>query len=114
MNLKEKAIEKLTLSPLYTNREKIETAEILNKELTIQLVDLVNYNESKYAVVVFKEMPNRVYNAGTVLTELVIEWLSESSIDEVNAELAENEIVIVLTLKKSSVKNREYVSIEVI
>lgn len=106
MNLKEIAVKAITLSELYNARTQITTDEVLGKALTVAKVDMVSTDMSSYAVCIFKEYPDRFYNAGLVLTKVVKRWVEcVGSIEAVNESLNESPVQIVLNLEKTKNKN---------
>lgn len=73
MKLKEiakKALES-TLSDLFEGREKIDTEDLLEQDLTIDDFDMVEYDETSFPVFTFKEYPGRVYSGGHMLKKMV-------------------------------------------
>lgn len=76
------------LSELMNNRTLLQTAEIYNKELTIESADIVNYDGKQYAVIVPVEYPDKFINGGKALTELVnaIYETAEEELSDANAE----------------------------
>lgn len=106
MNLKSIAQKTITISELYTERTALTTEELLGKELTIQLVDLVDTSDSQYSVCVFKECPTKFYNGGLILTKIIKSWILEAgSASAVNDMLAKEDVHIVLNLEKTRSKN---------
>ncbi len=69
------ASKSLSASELMENREKVDTPDVVGKNLTIEDFDLVDYDGDgkhvHYAVVVFAEMPDKYYQGGYVLTRMI-------------------------------------------
>lgn len=96
-NLKKIAIEKTVLSPLMSDREKIDNAEVITNFpdgitiIAIDIVDAVNPETGEvdsYGVYHFTE-DNKVFACGgLVLTNIFSAWVEEcGSTDSVNEEL---------------------------
>lgn len=86
-DFRKSAQESTLLSPIMCGKEKLETADVINKELTIVGFDfapkfdqngerVVNeFGEiDTFGVVVFSEMPDRYYCVGTVFTKVCKAW----------------------------------------
>lgn len=99
------------LSPLMGEREKMETDEALTYDgLTLDKIHLVtNGDGTVFAVVVFKEAPNKFYFGGTVLTEIVqdIYKYYGSDFDEV-IEVGDDNIKLEVSRRRSKKKNTFY------
>lgn len=97
-NFKESAKKELSLSPLMNDREKLDTDEILGKELTVIAFDFVTTADKKtkenktYPVVIFEELPDKFYLGGTLLAKVFHMWASEfdGDFEECSAALAES------------------------
>lgn len=96
-NLRKIAIEKTVLSPLMTDREKIDNADVIKSFpdgitiMAIDIVDAVNPETGEvdsYGVYHFAE-DNKVFACGgLVLTNIFSAWIEEcGSIDATNDEL---------------------------
>ena len=109
MNLREFAKSRKVLSTLMENRTKIDTIDVIGKELTLVNFDLITPSNGKpYAVCVFKEYPDRFLFAGSVLTSLLFEIANEYGMDNIEAELdAVNGLRMKLETVKSKTKNPE-------
>lgn len=116
--LKDKLKEKHSgLSPLMTNREKAESDEIMSFEaLTLSAVHVVsNGDGSLFAVVVFKEIPNKFYFAGMVLTGIVLDIykLLGAEISEV-LNVEDEEITLSAASRKSPKSRQTYIDWHII
>lgn len=108
MNLREMAKKVTTLSELMSDREKIETSEVVKKYpegVHVEAIDVVETSEARYSVAVFNECPERFYNGGLVLTKIADAWLSEYTIEEVNAELKKNPVKMRFSESKTKGNN---------
>ena len=96
-NLRKIAIEKTVLSPLMTDREKIDNADVIKNFpdgvtiIAIDIVDAVNPETGEvdsYGVYHFTEDKNVFACGGLVLTNIFSAWIEEcGSVDAVNDEL---------------------------
>lgn len=68
------AQQALTLSRVMEGREKLETEDILGKELTIDEFDIVTLDGKSFGVCHFVEYPEKYYNGGAILTKLFTSW----------------------------------------
>lgn len=62
------------LSDLFEGREQLKKKDrkkFLGRNLTVSDFDVLDYNNSHYAVVVFEEEPAIAYSAGKALTEII-------------------------------------------
>lgn len=117
-NFKKVAQEVTLLSPIMVGKTKLETDEILNKELTIigfdfapkfddktglPVVDDTTGEIDTFGVVVFSEMPNQYYCVGTVFTKVCRAWSSEFNNPEEASEalLAEGGVKVRFTQSKT-------------
>lgn len=87
-NFKQVAQENTLLSPIMVGKEKIDTDDIINKELTIigfdfapkfdkegnVIVDQSTGEVDNFGVVVFKEIPDKYYCVGAVFTKVCKAW----------------------------------------
>lgn len=117
-NFKQAAQEVTLLSPIMMNREKLETDEVINRELTIiafdfapkfdkdgaPIVDQFTGQVDTFGVVVFSEMPDRYYCVGSVFTKVCHAWAAPfESAAEASAAL-ENEGGVKVRFKPSKTK----------
>lgn len=101
-NFKQVAQENTLLSAIMVGRQKLETDDILNKELTIigfdfapkfdqngnRVVDPNTGEADEFGVVVFAEMPDKYYCVGAVFTKVCKAWESAfESAEEASAAL---------------------------
>lgn len=76
INFNEQAAQSIQLSELHNNREKLDSNDIVGRELTIEDFDLAEMDDdTSFAVFHFKEYPNHYYNGGLVLTKMVNRWV---------------------------------------
>lgn len=101
-NFKQAAQETTLLSPIMVGRDKLETEDILNKELTIVGFNFAPKFDEKgnpiiddtgvvdeFGVVVFAEYPDSYYCVGTVFTKVCKTWAAAfSSPEEASETLA--------------------------
>lgn len=87
-NFKQAAQESTLLSPIMVGRDKLETDDVINRELTIigfdfapkfdeegrVIVDESTGEVDTFGVIVFAEMPNKYYCVGTVFTKVCKTW----------------------------------------
>ncbi len=111
----------LSLSELMAGREKLDTKDIVNKDLTIANFDLATMeteegDSSTFAVVQFAEFPDKYYNGGTILTKLVTAWanLFNVDVDEAAASFLETGGVKVRFKEGKTRRNRDVITIEVL
>ena len=98
-DFKQAAQKETALSRIMVGRKKLETEEIINKELTIvgfdfapkfdeygkRIVDDSTGEQDEFGVVVFKEYPDAYYSVGTVFTKVCKAWASEFGGDAISA-----------------------------
>lgn len=102
-NFKQVAQENTLLSAIMVGKEKLETEDVLNKELTIiafdfapkfdqagnPVVDDKTGEVDTFGVVVFAEFPDKYYCVGAVFTKVCHAWAAGfSSPEEASAALA--------------------------
>jgi hypothetical protein len=92
------------LSPLMTNRDKLETKDVIGEELTLTEYDIVNSGKNTYGVCVFAEYPDKFLFAGTVLTDLLCSLQQEFG-DEGRADLKENGLKLKLSTQTAKKAN---------
>lgn len=111
-NLKEMLKEKHSgLSPLMKEREKLDTEAALTYDcLTLSKVHLVSDSDGgMYAVVVFKECPDKFYFGGVVLTEIVIDlykFIGQDFSEVLDVE--DENIELIVTERKSKTRKTKY------
>lgn len=115
MNLKERATKKLTFSFGHINTEgktKIETSDIIEKEMTIIDFDFAQINNDTFAVVIFKELPEAFYFGGLVMTDLLADIAEDK---QAMAELTKDGLKIKMHMEQSrSDKLRSYAKLELV
>lgn len=119
-DFKKVAQENTLLSAIMAGREKLETEEVLNKELTIIAFDFapkfdqqgnVVTNEGgevdTFGVVVFAEMPDRYYCVGSVFTKVCHAWAAgfDSPSEASQALAAEGGVRVKFTASKTKKGN---------
>ena len=87
-NFKESAIKETTLSEIMTGRTQLTTDDIAGKTLTVVDFDIAAMDGKQYAIVVFKERPDSYYNAGMVLSKIVLNWVNDFDGDITGAATA--------------------------
>lgn len=132
-NFRKAAQNSTSISPIMAGREKIGTDEIIGKTLTVQAFDIaeiknyVNRNtgevgDIEYGVYVFSEIPDKYYQAGTVGTRIINDWLlmydgeSEDVHDqcaELSVEVAAEKVQLKFT-RSSTSRGQNIVKIDVI
>lgn len=120
-----------TLCELMVGREKLDTDDVVNKELTVIAFDfapkfdrntgapvmLDNGEQDVFGVVVLKEMPDKYYSVGTVFTKVCKAWAEEYDGDVVSAskELEETGGVRVrFKMSKTKVSKNNIVTVEIL
>lgn len=72
--LRNAALSELSISELMNGRDKLSTADVENRELTIAMIDFASYEKKgkqiEYPVIVFAEAPNAFYCGGLVLYKM--------------------------------------------
>lgn len=100
-NFKQAAQEATVLCKLMQGREKLDTQDVVGKDLTIiafdfapkfdqqgnPVVDMATGEQDVFGVVVFKEYPDNYYNVGTVFTKVAKTWAEEYKGDTVQASV---------------------------
>lgn len=105
-NFRAAAQKAVSLCPLMTDREKLSTSEIINKDLTIVAFDFAPKYDQKtgqvvctadgevdtYGVVIFQELPHSYYTCGTIPTKVCHVWADEfdGDVEEASNALAES------------------------
>ncbi len=124
------AQETTSLSAIMVGRQKLETEEILGKELTIigfdfapkfdkegkTIVDESTGEVDTFGVVVFKEMEDKYYCVGTVFTKVCHVWLADfdGDLEKANDELKKAGGVRVRFTASKTKKGNNLTSVEVI
>lgn len=129
INFKKVAQENTLLSAIMVGREKLETEEVINKELTIvefdfapkfdqtgnPVVDEKTGEVDTFGVVVFKEMPEKYYCVGAVFTKVCRAWAApfESAKDASEALTAEGGVKVKFTPSKTK-KGNNLTAVEIL
>lgn len=104
-SFKKSAQESTLLSPIMVGRDKLETEDILEQELTIIAFDFAPKFDDKgkpiidestgeadtFGVIVFSEMPDKYYCVGTVFTKVCHTWAAAFTSAEEASEALEAE-----------------------
>lgn len=107
-NLRNAAKEVTTFSDLMSNRQKIDTADLVGKELTIRDFDMVNDNKGKpFIIYIMDEYENSFAFGGQVLTNMFAELIQQYGLDDVRKEVQENGLKVKLSTVQSKSKNAE-------
>lgn len=129
MNFKQVAQENTLLSAIMINRDKLETDDVINKELTIvgfdfapkfdknggPIIDASTGEVETFGVVVFSEMPDKYYCVGTVFTKVCHAWMTDfDSPEEASAALAAEGGVKVRFTPSKTKKGNNLTAVEII
>ena len=107
-NLRNAAKEVTTFSELMANRQKIDTADLVGKELTIRDFDMVNDNKGKpFIIYIMDEYENSFAFGGQVLTNMFAELIQQYGLEDVRKEVQENGLKVRLSTVQSKSKNAE-------
>lgn len=87
-NFRASAIKETTLSDLMVGKTQLTTEDIAGKVLTVSNFDIIAMNGKQYAIVIFKEYPDRYYNGGMVLTKICMNWIDDFDGDIIAAAMA--------------------------
>lgn len=115
-NLRDIAKEQTTISELMVGRDKLDTENVIERELSISAVDIVTDSKGNtYSVMVFKEEPSAFYCGGLVLTDIIKAWVCEfGDLDAVNTSLQSEPVMIYLTEEKSKTSGMTYTKVEIL
>ena len=107
-NLRNAAKEVTTFSNLMSNRQKINTVDLVGKELTIRDFDMVNDNKGKpFIIYIMDEYENSFAFGGQVLTNMFAELIQQYGLEDVRKEVQENGLKVKLSTVQSKSKNAE-------
>lgn len=127
-SFKKAAQETTLLSPIMVGREKLETEDIIDKELTIvgfnfapkfdekgrPIVD-DNGTPDEFGVVIFNEIPDSYYCVGTVFTKVCKTWAAAfSSAEEASEALAAEGGVRVKFTSSKTKKGNNLTAVEIL
>lgn len=129
INFKKVAQENTLLSAIMVGRDKLETEEVINKELTIvafdfapkfdqtgnPVVDEKTGEVDTFGVVVFKEMPEKYYCVGAVFTKVCRAWAApfESAKEASEVLTAEGGVKVKFTPSKTK-KGNNLTAVEIL
>lgn len=128
-DFKQAAQAQTALSPIMVGREKMETEEVVNRELTIiafnfapkfdeqgrPIVDESTGEADVFGVVVFKEHPDSYYSVGTVFTKVCKAWAAGfASAAEASKALEESGGVKVVFRNSKTKKGNNLTSVDII
>ena len=128
-NFKQVAQENTLLSAIMVGKEKLETEQVINKELTIiafdfapkfdqagsRIIDPNTGEVDEFGVVVFKEIPDHYYCVGAVFTKVCKAWASafESAAEASKALAAEGGVRVKFTPSKTK-KGNNLTAVEIL
>ena len=99
-NLTEIALKTTAGNPIFDNRVKMTTDEVIEKfpsGISITECALLTNDKGEYAVITFAEEPDVFVTCGTILTNIVREWVAAiGTIEEVNGMLIEQPVRVKL------------------
>lgn len=128
-DFKKSAQENTLLSPIMVGKEKLETDDVLNKDLTIIAFDfapkfdqkgapLINENTGEvdtFGVVVFSEFPDSYYCVGAVFTKVCHAWAAAfDSPAQASAELEKEGGVKVRFTPSKTKKGNNLTAVEIL
>lgn len=128
-NFKQVAQENTLLSAIMVGREKIDTDDIVNRELTIiafdfapkfdkegrPMIDPETGEVDTFGVVVFREEPGKYYCVGTVFTKVCKAWAAGFMNPVEASEALENEGGVKVIFRPSKTKKgNNLTSVEII
>lgn len=118
INFKESASKATSISELHNGRTKVDTSDLVGKELTISDFDIAALDDGTvFGVFLFEGMDGFYYNGGLVLTKIVKEWAEAcGGLEEARAEYAKekDKVKIKLTEGKTKDKQKSLVSVELL
>lgn len=100
-NFREIATSELSISQLAAGRTKINTQDLIGKELTIVAFDFASITdegeEKAFPVILFKELPANYYCGGFMLQKLCSAWAAEydGDIESASNDLGQSGGVVV-------------------
>ena len=128
-NFKQVAQEYTLLSAIMVGKEKLETEQVINKELTIiafdfapkfdqagnRIIDSNTGEVDEFGVVVFAEMPDHYYCVGAVFTKVCKAWASafKSAAEASEALAAEGGVRVKFTPSKTK-KGNNLTAVEIL
>lgn len=128
-NFKQVAQENTLLSAIMVGREKLETDDVINRDLTIvafdfapkfdqagnRIIDSNTGEVDEFGVVVFKEMPDKYYCVGAVFTKVCKAWAAAfNNAEEASAALAEEGGVRVRFTPSKTKKGNNLTAVEIL
>lgn len=116
---REAAMQATLLAPIMMDKEKLETDDVVGRELTIVAFDFAPkfdkkgepiFNEKTgeqdtFGVVVFEEEPTKYYCVGTVFTKVCHSWMSGFDTPEQASEVLKSEGGVKVMFTQSKTKN---------
>lgn len=107
------------LSDLFEGREQLKKKDrkkFLNRHLTIMDFDVLDYNTSHYAVVVFEEEEQIAYSAGKNLTEIIDAYVGnfDSVSDARAAYRDEDPCIVMLEETETKEKGNTFIRVTVV
>ena len=129
-NFKQAAQEATLLCKLMQGREKLDTQDVVGKELTIMAFDFApkfdqqgnpvadseTGEQDVFGVVVFKEFPDNYYNVGTVFTKVTNAWAEayDGNAEKASADLAAQGGVKVRFTEGKTKRGNNLVNVEIL
>lgn len=128
-DFKKAAQETTLLSPVMLNRDKLETPDVINQDLTIiefgfapkfddkgrPVVDASTGEVDTFGVVVFAEKPHHYYCVGTVFTKVCHAWAAEfPTAEEASTALRESGGVRVRFTGSKTKKGNNLTAVEIL
>ena len=115
------AKEATTLCEIMNGKTKIDTDDLLGKEITVTAFDFIELKDksgelNEFAVICFKEDPEAFFFAGTVLTKICKAWAKEfdGSAEEASAELASDGGVVIKMTAGKTKNGRRITNVEIL
>lgn len=103
-------------SKLYTGRTKLSIDNLIGTYpdgVTLAAVDLVKGTDSEYAVFTIKEDDTIFVNANAIFTEFINNVIASGvSLDQINADWAQQDFKVKFSKCKAQKSNRTYVNFE--
>ncbi len=91
-NFRKKAAKTTSISPLMEGKTKLKTADIIHdypQGVTINAFDIIPGKDGSYPIFTIAEDPGVFFSGGTVLQNIVSDWMEDygTDIDQTNADL---------------------------
>lgn len=112
MTIKEYIEKKNRVAKMIEGKSKIETSDVLDKEITLNGYGFMTDNNKEYAIVTLKENPDNFLFCGSVLTD-EIRNLEETFGAELD-NIMKNEGIKIKLFTQKSKNGRNYTSVKFI